>query len=95
MKTKLIILTAVAALSLASPAVAQSFDPEIGTGNVKSFGYQPFQGQGFEGRRLYNYAPTYGAGQQRAPLEDRWSTSPEDRWSDSPSVGGAIGGIGH
>jgi hypothetical protein len=79
-KTKLTILTAVTALTLASPAFAQSFDPEIGTGNVQPFGYQPFQDQGFPERRLYNYAPTYGM--------DR------PQWSTSPSVRSGRGNIG-
>jgi hypothetical protein len=34
----------VAALCLAAPAFAQSFDPEAGTGNVQTFGYAPDTG---------------------------------------------------
>ena len=35
---KLTVIAAVAALGIASPAFAQSFDPDAGTGNVMSIG---------------------------------------------------------
>jgi hypothetical protein len=38
---KLITIVAVAASVMASPAFAQSFDPDVGTGNVLSFSSQP------------------------------------------------------
>jgi hypothetical protein len=38
-KSKLIIIAAIASLGIASPAIAQSFDPDAGTGNVLAFGY--------------------------------------------------------
>lgn len=38
--TKLIIVAIVAA-GIASPALAQSFDPDAGTGNTLGFSYQP------------------------------------------------------
>jgi hypothetical protein len=38
--SKLAIIAAVAAV-IASPAFAQSFDPEVGTGNVTSFSFAP------------------------------------------------------
>ena len=37
-KSKLILIAAVASLGIASPAFAQSFDPEAGTGNVLALG---------------------------------------------------------
>jgi hypothetical protein len=37
--SELAFLTAVAAVSIASPAFAQAFDPEVGTGNVTPFSY--------------------------------------------------------
>ncbi|HEY2530211.1 MAG TPA: hypothetical protein VGJ20_20125 [Xanthobacteraceae bacterium] len=40
----MLVAASVAALSLASPAFAQSFDPEAGTGNVQTFGYAPDPG---------------------------------------------------
>jgi hypothetical protein len=39
-KSKLILITALAAVTLASPAFAQSFDPDAGTGNVLPFRYE-------------------------------------------------------
>jgi hypothetical protein len=90
-KTKLTILAAVAALTMTSTAFAQSFDPDIGTGNVQSFGYQqtaPTQGYGFERRGVYDYAPTYGVDRQRAPADG-------NQWSTSPSISSGIGNIGH
>jgi hypothetical protein len=91
MKTKLTILAAVAALTFTSSAFAQSFNPDAGTDNVHSFGYQPSapaEGYGFAGRGLYNYAPTYGFDRQRAPVDG-------PQWSTSPSISGAMGNIGH
>lgn len=38
-KSKLILIAAVASLGIASPAFAQSFDPDAGTGNVLALGY--------------------------------------------------------
>jgi hypothetical protein len=91
-KTKLTILAAVAALTLGSPAFAQSFNPDAGTGNVQSFNYRPTTpspGYGFERRELYNYAPTYGVDRQDAPFEG-------PQWFTSPPVTRGIGAdIGH
>ena len=39
--SKLVLVAAVTVAGLASPAFAQSFDPEVGTGNVLSFSYTP------------------------------------------------------
>ena len=39
-KVAAIIITTVAKMAFVSPAFAQSFDPEIGTGNVLMFNYQ-------------------------------------------------------
>jgi hypothetical protein len=39
--SKFAIIAAVAAVSMASPAFAQSFDPEVGSGNVLPFNYAP------------------------------------------------------
>lgn len=38
-KSKLAIAAVIAALSIASPALAQSYDPSAGTGNVLPFAY--------------------------------------------------------
>jgi hypothetical protein len=38
---KLITIVAIAASVMATPAFAQSFDPDVGTGNVLSFSYGP------------------------------------------------------
>jgi hypothetical protein len=38
-KTNLTLIAALAVLSLSSPALAQSFDSDFGTGNVLSFSY--------------------------------------------------------
>lgn len=50
---KLITIVAVAASVMASPAFAQSFDPDAGTGNVLSFSSQPIaqQNNKIAGRR--------------------------------------------
>ena len=45
-KSKLTLVIAVAAAAIASPAFAQSFDPDIGTGNNTSFAYEPAIQQG-------------------------------------------------
>jgi hypothetical protein len=39
--SKLALIAAIAAASIASPALAQSFDPEAGSGNVVPFSYGP------------------------------------------------------
>jgi hypothetical protein len=39
--TKLAIITAIVAAGIVSPAFAQSFDPDVGTGNTVAFAYQP------------------------------------------------------
>ena len=41
----LAVIAAVAASGIASPALAQSFDPEAGSGNVLSFSYGPVAAQ--------------------------------------------------
>jgi hypothetical protein len=38
---ELITIVALTASVLATPALAQSFDPDVGTGNVQSFSYAP------------------------------------------------------
>ena len=39
--SKLALIAAIAAAGIASPALAQSFDPEAGSGNVAPFSYGP------------------------------------------------------
>ena len=39
--SKLALIAAIAAAGIASPALAQSFDPEAGSGNVVPFSYGP------------------------------------------------------
>ena len=39
--SKLALVAAIAAAGIASPALAQSFDPDAGTGNVLAFSYAP------------------------------------------------------
>jgi hypothetical protein len=39
--TKLIIIAAIVAACIVSPAFAQSFDPDVGTGNIVAFANQP------------------------------------------------------
>ena len=43
--SKLALIAAIAAAGIASPALAQSFDPEAGSGNVVPFGYAPSAAQ--------------------------------------------------
>jgi hypothetical protein len=43
--SRLAMLAAIAAASIASPALAQSFDPEAGSGNVVPFSYAPIPAQ--------------------------------------------------
>ena len=43
--SKLALIAAIAAAGVASPAWAQSFDPEAGSGNVLSFSYGPIAAQ--------------------------------------------------
>jgi hypothetical protein len=40
-KSKLVLIATVAAMGIATPALAQSFDPDAGTGNVLSYSYAP------------------------------------------------------
>lgn len=40
-KSKLTLVAAIVAMAVASPALAQSFDPADGTGNVLPFAYRP------------------------------------------------------
>jgi hypothetical protein len=40
-KSKFALIAVVAAVAFASPAFAQSFDPDAGTGNVLAFSYGP------------------------------------------------------
>lgn len=51
LSSKLALLSIVAMIGAASPAAAQSFDPEMGTGNVQPFDYVPGYGP-----RLQPYA---------------------------------------
>ena len=46
--SRLALLAAIAAAGIASPALAQSFDPEAGSGNVAGFGYSPTPAQADE-----------------------------------------------
>ena len=56
--SKLVLIAAIAGAGIASPALAQSFDPEAGSGNVAPFSYAPiptpsdtfFARQGSQGR---------------------------------------------
>jgi len=43
--SKLALIAAIAGAGIASPAWAQSFDPEAGSGNVAPFGYAPIAAQ--------------------------------------------------
>jgi len=43
--SKLALIAAIAVAGIASPALAQSFDPEAGSGNVLSFSYAPIPAQ--------------------------------------------------
>jgi hypothetical protein len=43
--SKLALFAAIAAAGIASPALAQSFDPEAGSGNVAPFSYAPITTQ--------------------------------------------------
>jgi len=43
--SKLALITAIAAAGFASPALAQSFDPEAGSGNIVPFSYAPSPAQ--------------------------------------------------
>jgi len=43
--SRLALLAAIAAAGIASPALAQSFDPEAGSGNVVPFSYAPIPAQ--------------------------------------------------
>jgi hypothetical protein len=43
--SKLALIAAIAAAGIASPASAQSFDPEAGSGNVVPFSYAPIPAQ--------------------------------------------------
>jgi hypothetical protein len=43
--SKLALIAAFAAAGIASPALAQSFDPEAGSGNVTPFSYAPIAAQ--------------------------------------------------
>jgi hypothetical protein len=46
--SKFALITAIAAAGIASPALAQSFDPEAGSGNVAGFSYAPTPAQNDE-----------------------------------------------
>jgi hypothetical protein len=43
--SKFAVIAAIAAAGIASPALAQSFDPEAGSGNVVPFSYAPSSAQ--------------------------------------------------
>jgi hypothetical protein len=43
--SKFVLIAAIAAAGIASPALAQSFDPEAGSGNVGPFSYAPIATQ--------------------------------------------------
>jgi hypothetical protein len=43
--SKFVLIAAIAAAGIASPALAQSFDPEAGSGNVVPFSYAPIATQ--------------------------------------------------
>jgi hypothetical protein len=93
--SKLVLIAAAAAVSIASPALAQSFNPRDGTANVLPFSYSPggarvFVGsgspsQGQNGLHAFAmiprdpHAPTAYAG-----VPDRLGTSP---WPSAAAMG--------
>jgi hypothetical protein len=46
--SRMALIAAIAAAGIASPALAQSFDPEAGSGNVAGFSYAPTPAQNDE-----------------------------------------------
>jgi hypothetical protein len=46
--SRITLIAAIAAVGIASPALAQSFDPEAGSGNVAGFAYTPTPAQNDE-----------------------------------------------
>src|SRR5579863_8273481 len=59
--SKLALIAAIAAAGIASPALAQSFDPEVGSGNVLGFSYAPSPAQNVEfAVRQSSHAKTAG-----------------------------------
>ncbi len=63
-KSKIAMLLAVAALGFATPALAQSLDPSVGSGNTLPFSYAPENsGMQLRGeRKLYNSTVQPNAG---------------------------------
>jgi hypothetical protein len=81
--TKLALIAAIAAVSIASPAFAQAFTPRDGTGNVLPFSYGP------GGARVYLGDPP--ASQNRTALYNFVPTDPRAGASIIPGATGSSG----
>jgi hypothetical protein len=81
------VIAAVAA-AIASPALAQSFDPEVGTGNIAPFSFQPSAGAAVVAHRAI---AKRNVAQQKQNGLDAFAFVP--RGSNDPALtgGGSIG----
>jgi hypothetical protein len=57
-KSKLALIATIVAVSVASPAFAQSFDPDVGSGNIVSSDRAPTRGYNMHTQHLYDQVQT-------------------------------------
>ena len=77
--TKILLATVTFVVALASPALAQSFDPDLGSGNITppAATYSPGYSQPAPAAAPYFTAPVYGGGFGAYAQEPAWNGLPE------------------
>ena len=85
--SRLAVIAAVTA-AIASPALAQSFDPEIGTGNITPFSFQSSVGGAVVAHRV---APKRHVAQQKQNGLEAFALVPRDSNDPALTGGGSIG----
>jgi len=91
--SRLALIAAIAVAGIASPALAQSFDPEAGSGNVGGFSYAPTPAQNDEfAVRQSSHAKTAARQNGLHAFARVPGTSPNSGSSDPAFTGGGSAG---
>ena len=91
--SRMALIAAIAAAGIASPALAQSFDPEAGSGNVLGFSYAPSAVQNDEfAVRQSSHAKTVARQNGLHAFASVPGTSPNSGSNDPASTGGGSAG---
>jgi ABC-type sugar transport system substrate-binding protein len=91
--SRIALIAAIAAAGIASPALAQSFDPEAGSGNVMGFSYAPTPAQNDEfAARQSSHAKTAARQNGLHAFARVPGTSSNSGSTDPASTGGGSAG---